>query len=104
MAKFIDARRNKQQLFFLIAFLFVGTVFIAWNQQVVDKRIKQIDPARAASMAKSIESLVKPELADGLSLSLWGVDSLVISPIAIDIDELFFIKNCHLKIAAKTDG
>ena len=87
MTKFIDALRNKQPLLFLIAFLFVGTVFTACNQQVIDKRIKQIDPARAASMAKSIESLVKPELADGLSLSLWGVDSLVISPIAIDIDD-----------------
>lgn len=47
-----------------------------------------MDPAKAASLAKSIEAVVKPELADSLTLNLWGVDSLVISPIAIDIDDL----------------
>lgn len=35
----------------------------------------------------SIESIVKPEIADSqLSLHLWGPDSLVISPIGINID------------------
>ncbi len=46
-----------------------------------------MNPSKTDSLAKSIESLVKPELADSLSLKLWGVDSLVISPIAIDIDD-----------------
>ena len=46
-----------------------------------------MDPAKSAKLAASIESLVKPELAESLTLSLWGVDSLVISPIAIDIDD-----------------
>src|SRR5690348_10844279 len=63
-------------------------VFISCKQQDTDKRIKQLDPARAVSMAAAVDSLVKPQIPDSsLSLSLWGVDSLVISPIAIDIDD-----------------
>ena len=46
-----------------------------------------MDPAKARQLATSVEALVRPELADSLTLSLWGVDSLVISPIAIDIDD-----------------
>lgn len=52
-----------------------------------DKRITQMAPDKAAELAKSIEAVVTPELADGLSLRLWGVDSLVADPIAIDIDD-----------------
>lgn len=52
-----------------------------------DKRIKQMDPQQAAQLAKSIENTVTPTLADGLTLRLWGVDSLVADPIAIDIDD-----------------
>ena len=46
-----------------------------------------MDPAKVRQLAASVEALVRPELADSLTLSLWGVDSLVISPIAIDIDD-----------------
>src|SRR5438105_9582923 len=70
--------------FFLWNILFYGCK----QQEVADNRTKQMDPAKAAALAKSIESLVKPELADSLTLKLWGIDSLVISPIAIDIDDL----------------
>ena len=47
-----------------------------------------MDTTKTASFAASIDSMFKPELAEGLSLSLWGIDSLVISPIAIDIDDI----------------
>ena len=58
------------------------------NEDSTDKRIKQLDPAKAAQMAASVDSLVKPQLTDSnLTLKLWGIDSLVISPIAIDIDD-----------------
>jgi putative membrane-bound dehydrogenase-like protein len=53
----------------------------------VDKRIKRMDTTLTAHLADSIGAIVKPELADNLSLTLWGIDSLVISPIAIDIDD-----------------
>jgi len=46
-----------------------------------------MDPAKTKSFADSIQSLIKPQLADSLTLSLWGIDSLVVSPIAIDIDD-----------------
>ncbi|MFC0774206.1 HEAT repeat domain-containing protein [Terrimonas alba] len=58
------------------------------KQEAADKKIKQMDPAKAAKVAATVESIVKPELADSnLTMSLWGIDSLVISPIAIDIDD-----------------
>jgi quinoprotein glucose dehydrogenase len=53
-----------------------------------DNVLKQIDPAEAVKLARGIDSTVKPELAPGLSLSLWGIDSLVISPIGISVDNL----------------
>ncbi|MFD3000611.1 HEAT repeat domain-containing protein [Pontibacter toksunensis] len=56
-------------------------------QDPIDRRIKEMDPEAAAQLAKSIEALVTPELADGLTLNLWGVDSLVADPISIDIDD-----------------
>ena len=71
----------------LPAFLLAASLFSGCQQEATDKKIKQLDPAVAVKMAASIDSLVKPELADDLTLSLWGVDSLVISPIAIDIDD-----------------
>jgi quinoprotein glucose dehydrogenase len=58
------------------------------KQDPTDKRIKQMDPAKTVQLARSIESVVTPELADGLSIKLWGVDSLVISPIAISLDNV----------------
>jgi quinoprotein glucose dehydrogenase len=62
--------------------------FSGCKEATKDKRIKQIVPAQAASMAASVDSLVKPQISDSnLTLKLWGIDSLVISPIAIDIDD-----------------
>ncbi|HEU4555802.1 MAG TPA: heme-binding protein, partial [Chitinophaga sp.] len=71
------------------AALFVAVTIIAGcgQQQPVDLRIKQMDTAVTARLADSIGAIIKPELAEGLSLKLWGIDSLVISPIAIDIDD-----------------
>lgn len=69
-----------------ILFLFP---FILWacDQAPEDKRIKQVDPALAADWAKAIEEQVNPKLEEGLSLKLWGPDSLVADPISIDVDE-----------------
>ena len=53
----------------------------------IDRRIKRMAPEKAAQQAKAIEATVTPELADGLTLNVWGVDSLVADPIAIDIDD-----------------
>lgn len=57
------------------------------QKDVVKNKVIKLAPADAAKMARAVESLAKPVVADSLSVSLWGVDSLVISPIAIDIDD-----------------
>src|SRR5688572_4841086 len=64
-----------------------ATLLPGCKQNDTDKKIRLMDPAKTARIADSIEALIKPELADSLTLSLWGIDSLVISPIAIDIDD-----------------
>lgn len=46
-----------------------------------------MDPVKTAAMAKSIEATVTPQLAAGLTLKLWGIDSLVADPVSIDIDD-----------------
>ncbi|MDF2188531.1 HEAT repeat domain-containing protein [Paraflavitalea sp. CAU 1676] len=69
--------------------LFFSVVFLSsCRQEDADKRIKQIEPAKAARMAAAVDSVFKPLITDtNLTLKLWGIDSLVISPIAIDIDD-----------------
>jgi quinoprotein glucose dehydrogenase len=52
-----------------------------------NKKIKKMDPAKTAEMARSIEETIKPQLAEGLTLKLWGVDSLVADPVSIDVDD-----------------
>src|SRR5690606_14871305 len=47
----------------------------------------EMDPAKAAELAQTIESQINVQLDSGLSLKLWANDSLVISPSAIDIDD-----------------
>ncbi len=76
-----------QTTFSLLAISLITTLS-GCNQGPADQRIKQISPDSNLALVKSIESVVTPELAEGLSLKLWAADSLVVSPIAIDIDDL----------------
>ena len=72
----------------MVSTLAAGALLQSCRQQgPTDKRIKLMDSTQTAQIAASIDSIVKPELAEGLTLKLWGIDSLVISPIAIDIDD-----------------
>src|SRR5258708_22798410 len=75
---------QKQGLLLVICLSFAGCQN---KKEPLDRRIKRMDPERAARMAKSIESTVTPQMAEGLTLHLWGVDSLVADPVAIDIDD-----------------
>ncbi len=77
----------KQRTFWI--FFFTGLFVIGCQQEkeAVDKKIRSIDPQQAAQMAKTIEATITPQLAEGFSLSLWGVDSLVADPVAIDVDD-----------------
>ncbi|KAA5541632.1 HEAT repeat domain-containing protein [Adhaeribacter rhizoryzae] len=70
------------------------------NDDPVGKRIKRMVPAEAVALAKSIEALVTPELAEGLTLKLWGVDSLVADPIGIhmnDVGHLYYTRTNRQK-------
>ncbi|MEK6478048.1 HEAT repeat domain-containing protein [Catalinimonas sp. 4WD22] len=68
--------------------LFLIFLFLTHCQEApVDRRIKEMPSEKTAQMAKDIEADVNPELAEGISLNIWGVDSLVADPIAIDIDD-----------------
>ena len=69
------------------ALLLMSTLFVGCKQKDADTKTRLMDPAKTAHISDSIGALIKPELADSLTLSLWGIDSLVISPIAIDIDD-----------------
>lgn len=51
------------------------------------KKIKTVAPEKIEQMRKAVESQVTPTLADGLTLKLWGVDSLVADPVSIDVDD-----------------
>ena len=65
-----------------------ATAFLCGCQQkTADLPAKEMDPAKTAELAATIEKQVNAELDSGLTLKLWGIDSLVISPIAIDIDD-----------------
>ncbi len=68
---------------------FISLLLAACTNKVKnsDLQTKLMDTTFTVKMATSINSMIKPELADGLKLSVWGIDSLVISPIAIDIDD-----------------
>ncbi len=73
-----------------IASILTSVIFTlaACNLTPKDVRIKQMPPLKAAQFAASVDSSFKAQLPDSnLVLNLWGIDSLVISPIAIDIDD-----------------
>ncbi|WPP51027.1 HEAT repeat domain-containing protein [Catalinimonas niigatensis] len=76
----------KLQKTFLIHFFFIILFLSQCREAPVDRRIKEMSTETTARLAQSIESSVSPDLAKGLSFKIWGIDSLVADPIAIDID------------------
>lgn len=83
----LTSKTKNKKIFWIITLLPV-LYLLGCQVEPTERRIKQMDPEQAAQLAKSIESVITPELSDGLTLSLWGVDSLVADPISIDIDDL----------------
>lgn len=73
--------------FLLSGILLYAIVSCKQQETNTDLRIKDFDALKALQFANKIDTTIKPELAPGLTLNLWGIDSLVISPIAIDIDD-----------------
>jgi quinoprotein glucose dehydrogenase len=79
-----SARHASAIFLFCIIFLVISS---CREKETLDRRIKNLEPAKAAHLADSIRSTVAPELAEGLALTVWAVDSLVADPISIDIDD-----------------
>lgn len=80
----------------------IATVLIngCSKPKAVDSRIKSFDPKITAAAAKDIEAIVKPQLAEGLTLKLWAGDSLIADPVSIDIDDygkLYFTRTNRQK-------
>src|SRR5690554_5148746 len=70
------------------------------KQDPVDQRILQMEAKEVADLAATIEGLVQPEIAEGLSLKLWAVDSLLADPISIQVDDqgrLFYTRTNRQK-------
>lgn len=88
--------------FFTIAF-YISILLLAGACQdkgPADKRIKTLDSLQTAKLVTSIESSVSPKLAEGLTLKLWGVDSLVADPVSLDIDDhgrLYYLRTNRQK-------
>jgi quinoprotein glucose dehydrogenase len=57
------------------------------KEQSIALQIKKLDPAEVADRAKIIESSVSPQLAEGITLRIWAIDSLVADPVSIDMDD-----------------
>jgi quinoprotein glucose dehydrogenase len=71
-----------------LGLLTASAAFFHFSDNPGTQRIKKLSPSTAVEMARAIEALVKPNVVDGLTISVWGVDSLVADPIAIDIDDM----------------
>jgi len=65
-----------------------GCLFVSsCDNKIEDTRIKAMNAERVKTLAGSIESSVTPQIAEGLTLKIWGIDSLVADPVSIDIDD-----------------
>ena len=97
MIKYFNSSCFKFQPSLLIIGLFST---LACKQEPVDQRIYRMEASKVAEMASDIESLVQPEIADGLQLKLWAVDSLIADPISIQVDDherLFYTRTVRQK-------
>ena len=82
---FNNSFQNKK---YLIKCLFGSLlIFSACEQAPEEKRIKSFEPELVATWSRVIQEQVNPELGEGLTLELWGSDSLVADPISIDVDD-----------------
>lgn len=52
-----------------------------------DLRLKKLTPEQVTQLKTAVEQQVQPQLAEGLQISVWGVDSLVADPVSIDVDD-----------------
>lgn len=93
-------------LYILVIVILSGCV-----NEASDEGITRIDSLENTKLARRIISSVRPEVADGLTIGLWAVDSLVADPVTIHIDHagnVYYIrtnrrKNSEIDIRAHRD-
>lgn len=79
-----------QQLLCRIAFPAIFVAAFSCQEKAKspeELHIIQMDHDEVRKMADEIESSLSPQLADGLTMSIWAVDSLIVDPISISMDE-----------------
>jgi quinoprotein glucose dehydrogenase len=74
----------KNKVLYTLSFI---AVLSACSDAPKDKKIRKVSTEKLQEMRKTIESQVTPTLAEGLTLKLWGVDSLIADPVSIDVDD-----------------
>lgn len=79
-------RRTFSSAYFVASFSIFILISCGKNN-TADVRTKVLDSAENATMARAIEASVSPTLAEGLTLRIWAVDSLVADPVSLDIDD-----------------
>ncbi|CAN5921397.1 c-type cytochrome [soil metagenome] len=88
MKKIFLSSLSKNRKILLASALAPALLLAGFKEGIIDRGIKQLDPKQAVEMARAIEAEVKPELEEGLSMKVWGVDSLVADPVSIHVDNL----------------
>ena len=81
-------------------FLFLATLTACNNNGPENKRITRMDSLENANLARQIEAGVSSTVAEGLTMQLWAVDSLVADPVSLDIDDagnLFYTRTNRQK-------
>src|SRR5262249_53902307 len=81
-------KMHSYRMLFALAFPIILLSSCASSDKAPDLRIHIMDSAKNVELVKSVEGLVKPMLAEDLTMKLWATDSMVISPIAIDVDDM----------------
>jgi quinoprotein glucose dehydrogenase len=81
--------------------LFLGLALIACNNNgPEDKRIIRLDSLHIIEKTAQVEQGISPTLAEGLSLHLWAIDTLVDDVVSLDIDDggrLFYTRTNRAK-------
>lgn len=70
-----------------VRYLFLILIAAACTPEKKDLRIKKLTTEQIQQLKTAVEQQVTPQLADGLTLKVWGVDSLVADPVSIDVDD-----------------
>lgn len=86
-------------------FVVAGSMFGACKkkqEEPVDLRITQFDSGIVNQKASELEATVVPTLKEGLKMSVWAVDSMIIDPVSIYVDEegaLYYVSSERLGIS-----